>query len=187
MTAPKEFLSAIAQRHVDTGRNKSPRSVSEAQERAEANSFLPEVKKDLKIKSIYYPGCGEDTTLEPIFRGNITYLDGTVFRSDAGKKGFIGDFTNPPEEIADKSFDAAFIRDLHLHLQNVNTALSNIDSLDMILRKIKDNGYVIYGIRRDCNEWIGELNFLQEQLGSPLDLGYQSNIYKVFGKRLAVT
>lgn len=112
----EEYLRHRAQENVDLGKNRQVINLEEAREKADANNFLSEVRSDLRINSIYYPVCSQDAVLEPVFTGKVTYLDSSILRHDAGKKGIIGDFTNPPIEIADASFDAAFIKDIHLHL-----------------------------------------------------------------------
>lgn len=179
----EEYLTRMAQCRVDTGRNKFALTLNEAQERAEANSFLSNVKSDLRIRQgIYYPGCGQDTVLEPVFTGKITYLDRAVRRHDAGKLGLIGDFMNPPPEIVDGIYDAAFIKDLHLHLyENGETATSH-QRLRAILRKVKPGGNVIYGIRKACPKWEGELAFLESQkrLLIPTSLPYTNPDFRVF-------
>jgi len=111
------YLAKRAQGNIDTGRHKSFSSAETAAEHAEETNFLGRVKDDLRIRSIYYPGCSQDTTLEPAFQHRqITFLDKAVLRRDA-PNAFKGDFTDPPEEIEDGSFDAVFVKDLHLHEQ----------------------------------------------------------------------
>jgi hypothetical protein len=184
MSAEEKYLVDAAQRRVDTGRNKAPLSLNEAREKAEANSFLSDLKSDLRIGTIYYPCCSKDTTLEPVFTGRITYLDRAVERHDAGRLGIVGDFTNPPPEIEDQSFDAAFIRDLHLHLSEPGQSLTPQESLAQILKKVRTGGYVIYGIRRACPKWEGELAFFEgQETLKPVILDYSSENFRVFGIR----
>ena len=154
----------------------------EAREKAEANNFLSNLKSDLRIGSIYYPVCSQDATLEPVFTGKITYLDKKIKRHDAGKLGLLGDFTNPPPEIIDGAFDAAFIRDLHLHLQEAGETSTPEKKLSAILKKVKPEGTVIYGIRKACPKWKGELSFLESQNEKliPVSLLYSNENFRVF-------
>lgn len=98
------------------------------------------------------------------------------------KKGLVGDFMNPPPEISNASFDAAFIKDLHLHLKETEDRLSQQEKLDSILGKIKLGGTVIYGISRNCDKWEGELAFLQsrKELLTPLHLSYANPDFRTF-------
>lgn len=180
---PGEFLNHQHQKEVDSGRNKIPKSLSEAVEKAEANSYLSNVRSDLRINRIYYPGCGSDATLEPVFTGKIAYLDHAIKRVDAGKMGFVGDFITPPAEITDLSFDAAFIKDLHLHLlENPNDAPSQ-QRLQAILSKVKNNGFVLYGVRKACDKWEGEVGFLESSgTVSPVTLGYSNPNFRIYRK-----
>lgn len=84
---PEEYLVHHSQEKVDTGRNRFGMTIEEVRNRAEANSFLSNIKSDLHIGSIYYPGCGQDSVLEPVFTGKVTYLDRIINRHDA-EKGF---------------------------------------------------------------------------------------------------
>lgn len=178
----EEYLAHQAQLRVDTGRNRMPSTLEEAREKAEANNFLSSIKSDLGIRSIYYPSCSQDTTLEPVFTGRTTYLDRVIKRHDAGTKGIVGDFTNPPPDIQDASFDAAFIRDLHLHLAKEEQNLTPGECLDAILKKVRSGGHVIYGIRKICPKWEGELAFLEGQDAlKPTPLGYSNDNFRVFG------
>ncbi len=183
MTTPEEFLRIKAQHNVDTGSNKGPSNFAEASEKAEATNFLSNLKSDLRIGNIYYPGCSDDSILEPVFTGHITYLDDRIVRRDAGKLGFLSNFMSPPKEIVDNSFDAAFIKDLHLHLKEDGQTASPSEKLEAILRKVKTNGTIIYGIRRACPEWEGELGFLSAQTNlRNLQLPYSNPNFKVFFK-----
>lgn len=178
----EDYLKQVAQRGVDTGRNRFPANIEEARRKAEVNKLLSEIKSDLKIKSVYYPGCGQDSTLEPVFTGRITYLDRSIQRVDAGRHGLVGDFLTPPPEIADYSFDAAFVKDLHLHLDEDGNNISPQEKLSAIIKKVKIGGSLIYQIRRACNKWEGELSFLESQKGAiaPIQLGYRDPDFRVF-------
>jgi SAM-dependent methyltransferase len=181
MTNPEEFLRDAAQRSVDTGRNRFPSTRKEAVERATATKFLSDLRSNLAIKNIYYPGCSADTTPEPAFTGLLTYLDRNILRRDAGRFGLLGDFINPPQSVRDNSFDAVYISDLHLHLPDEGNHSSE-ERLAAILQKVKPGGVLIYGIRRICSKWQGELEFLQanEEL-TKFPLPYSSPNFAVFG------
>lgn len=180
---PEEYLRLKAQHSVDTGANRHPSTFKEAAERADANKFLSNLKSDLRIGNIYYPGCSQDTALEPVFTGKITYLDKKIERHDAGKRGLLGDFTAPPPEITDGAFDAALIKDLHLHLQEDGQDATSEARLAAILKKVKHEGTIIYGKREICPEWKGELAFLQSrQELVALPLSYTNPNFEIFAK-----
>ena len=177
----EEYLVQMAQHNVDTGRHRFQSSIEEASEKADANNFLTNIKSDFRINNIYYPGCSQDTALEPVFTGKITYLDRDILRHDAGKMGLQGDFTKPPTQIADNFFDAAFIKDLHLHLQEEGETATPEERLAAILKKVKSGGTVVYGKRKVCPEWKGELSFLQSQRGLiPISLSYSCPNFEIF-------
>lgn len=178
----EEYLERMAQQRVDTGRNKSSSTPEEARKKAEVNNFLSNLKDDLGIRNIYYPVCSEDNVLEPVFTGKVTYLDRKIKRHDAGKLGLLGDFMDPPPEITDGAYDAAFIKDLHLHLQEDGITSTPEEKLSAILKKVKPQGAVIYGIRRACPKWEDELSYLESQNKKliPVSLPYSNENFRVF-------
>lgn len=177
----REYLVKKAQNKVDTGLNRRPSSILEAQEKVESDNFLLRLKKDLGIKNIYYPGCGSDTMLEPVFRQNeIYYLDTAIDRTKTSVHAFLGDFAQPPKEIKDGRFDAVFIKDLHLHLKEGDGRTPD-EKLKALLQTLKEGGIVIYGIRRQCDKWEGELKFLQSRTElSEIKLRYESPTFHAF-------